>query len=73
MTQKTVKGNAIKGHVSALIYIGPTTEAVTVARDAILRIIAATQSETVACEGIKTLRKLCAVNHTTISNCTITG
>lgn len=58
--------------VSACLYIGATKEAVECAREVILRIIAATTDTPVACEALKTLRKLCEVKNTTVTNCTFT-
>jgi hypothetical protein len=57
----------------ALICIGANKEAVKEARAAIVEILRVNVSDTVKCEALETLRTICGVTNTAISNCNFEG
>jgi hypothetical protein len=59
--------------MNTAIHIGASKEAIKEARIAILAILDAKADTAAIIEALITLRTLCAVNGTTVSNCTFGG
>jgi hypothetical protein len=55
------------------IQVGASETAVSAARVAIMQIIECVVADAVKVEALLTLRTVCKVEHTTITNCTIYG
>lgn len=67
-TKKTARKSSVKP--SPMMWIGPSPDAVAVARDAILAFVNAKCSDEVKAEALRSFRHVCEVTNVSVSHCT---